>query len=57
MKSLLLKNCFKLKQFYISFGYDKIWAKIRDTFFFIRAESHVKGVKISLEKNRLFLAE
>jgi len=30
------------------------YAKIRDMFFFIRAESHVKKVKISLEKNRFF---
>jgi len=38
----------------MSFEYVKIWTKIRDTFFFIRAESHVKGMKISLEKNRFF---
>jgi len=32
----------------MNFGYVKIWTKIRNIFLY--AESHVKGVKISLEK-------
>jgi len=41
----------------MSFGYVKIWTKIRDTLFFIDAESYVKKVKISLKKNWFFSFE